>query len=258
MRGIEFFARRPIATFVALVFPLSWYSWLLGIADQIGSTGLNPLGPLAAALIASWLTGGWPGFKSWIAHFGRFGAGVTPYLVAFVAPIGFCAAALAIHVALGARPPSPAELATWPAMIEQFVFILLFIGLGEEPGWRGFLQPQLQNRFHPFVAALVLALIWGLWHAPLFRAEIGPALWAPFVLSLLGAVFLLGWLRNLSSSVLPAMICHAAVNTVGAGWSFQFYSGASQVQLWWIYAGIWFSAGLLIAAFTGFRLAARA
>ncbi len=258
MRGIGFFARHPIATFVVLVFPLSWYSWLLGIADRIGSTGLNPLGPLAAAFITSWLAGGWPGFKSWIAHFGRFRAGLLPYFAALLLPIALCAAAVTIHVAFGAPMPTSAQLATWPNMIEQFVFILLFIGLGEEPGWRGFLLPVLQKRFHPFSAALVLALVWAVWHAPLFRAEIGPALWGPFVMSLLGAVFVLGWLRNISLSVLPAMICHATVNTVGAGWAFRFFEGAGSVQLWWIYAAVWLTAGLLIAALTGFRFASKA
>lgn len=253
---LGFFSRHPIATFVVLVFPLSWYSWLLGIADRIGSTGLNPLGPLAAAFIAAWLTGGWKRFKEWGAHFGRFRSGVWPYLAALLIPIALCAAAVATHVALGARSPTTAQLATWPGVIEQFVFILLFIGLGEEPGWRGFLQPELQKRFHPLLAALVLSLVWAVWHAPLFRAEIGPELWGPFVMSLVGAVFVLGWLRNISQSVAPPMICHATVNTVGAGWAFQFYEGSSVAQLWWVYAGLWLGAGLLLAAATGFRLGA--
>jgi hypothetical protein len=70
-------------------------------------------------------------------------------------------------------------------------------------------------------------------------------------------VLVSGWLRNISLSVLPAMVCHATVNTVGAGWAFQFFDGASNVQLWWTYAGIWLAAGLLIAALTGFRLGAK-
>jgi membrane protease YdiL (CAAX protease family) len=254
MPGI--FARHPIATFVVLVFPLSWYSWLLGIADRIGSTGLNPLGPLAAAFIAAWLAGGWRRFKQWAAQFASFRGGAWPYIAAFLLPSALCAAAVATHVALGAAAPTAAQLATWPGMIEQFVFILAFIGLGEETGWRGFLQPELQRRFHPFAAAMVLALVWAAWHAPLFRAEIGPAVWAPFVMSLLGAVFVLAWLRNVSGSVWPPMICHAMVNTVGAGWAFQFYGGESTARLWWIYAAIWLAAGLAVAGATGFRLGA--
>jgi membrane protease YdiL (CAAX protease family) len=256
MRGIGVFARHPIATFVVLVFPLSWYSWLLGVADRIGSTGLNPLGPLAAALITSWLAGGWEGFKSWIAHFARFRGGVLPYLAALIIPVALCAGAVAIHVARGAPWPTAAQLASWPNMVDQFVFTLLFVGLGEESGWRGLLQPELQKRFHPFAAALVLAVVWAVWHAPLFRAEIRPELWGPFLIGLLGAVLVLGWLRNLSLSVAPAMICHATVNTIGAGWAFQFYRGGADIELWWINAVAWLFAGLALAASTGFRLGA--
>jgi len=37
----------------------------------------------------------------------------------------------------------------------------------EEPGWRGFLLPELQKRFNPLVASLIIAVIWDLWHIPL-------------------------------------------------------------------------------------------
>jgi uncharacterized protein len=44
-----------------------------------------------------------------------------------------------------------------------------FVGAGvsEEPGWRGFLLPRLQDRFSPLVASLMVWLPWALWHAPL-------------------------------------------------------------------------------------------
>lgn len=254
MRGIAFFARHPIATFVALVYPLSWYSWLLGIADRIGSTGLNPLGPLAAALITTWLAGGWPRFREWIAHFGRFRGGVLPYLAALALPVLLCALAVAVHVALGAATPTAEQLNAWPGMIEQFVFVLLFIGLGEEPGWRGFLTPELQKRAHPLLAVLGVAVVWAVWHAPLFRSEIGPELVLPFLLNVLAATVVLAWLRNLSLSVWPPMICHATVNTIGSGFLFTFFEGESLTRLWWIYALVWTLAALILAAATRGRL----
>ena len=41
-------------------------------------------------------------------------------------------------------------------------------GGNEEPGWRGFMQPELQKRFSPLVAALIVSLFWSLWHLPLY------------------------------------------------------------------------------------------
>ncbi|WP_251862260.1 type II CAAX endopeptidase family protein [Clostridium sp. Marseille-Q2269] len=39
--------------------------------------------------------------------------------------------------------------------------------LGEEYGWRYFLQPALQKRFGKIKGVIILGLIWGIWHLPL-------------------------------------------------------------------------------------------
>ena len=39
---------------------------------------------------------------------------------------------------------------------------------GEETGWRGFALPRLLTLFKPLTAAIILGLIWALWHAPAF------------------------------------------------------------------------------------------
>lgn len=50
-----------------------------------------------------------------------------------------------------------------------FLVIVLFGGpLQEELGWRGFLLPRLQKKFHPVFSAVIVGVIWSLWHLPLF------------------------------------------------------------------------------------------
>jgi CAAX protease family protein len=39
---------------------------------------------------------------------------------------------------------------------------------GEETGWRGFALPRLLTRFSPLTAAIILGVIWAVWHAPAF------------------------------------------------------------------------------------------
>jgi membrane protease YdiL (CAAX protease family) len=39
---------------------------------------------------------------------------------------------------------------------------------GEETGWRGFALPRLLTRFSPLTAAIILGVIWGVWHTPAF------------------------------------------------------------------------------------------
>src|SRR5437868_14649027 len=110
---------------------------------------------------------------------------------------------------------------------ERFVFILLFVGLGEEPGWRGFALPRLQARHTPFSASLILAPIWALWHLPLMGNEFPLAIIPAFLISLLGGTLIQTWLFNRSKgSVFGQMLFHATVNTVGAGLVFPMMKGA--------------------------------
>ena len=44
----------------------------------------------------------------------------------------------------------------------------LWVVLGEELGWRAFALPRLEQVLSPRPATLVLALVWGIWHAPMF------------------------------------------------------------------------------------------
>lgn len=50
-----------------------------------------------------------------------------------------------------------------------FVYILIFMGpLGEEAGWRGFALKKMLEYSSPLKAALLIGIIWTIWHLPLF------------------------------------------------------------------------------------------
>lgn len=68
------------------------------------------------------------------------------------------------HPALWGEP----ALQVLPLYALTFAVTLLTQGGNEELGWRGFLQPELQTRFSPLVAAILVSLVWSLWHLPLF------------------------------------------------------------------------------------------
>jgi len=55
-----------------------------------------------------------------------------------------------------------------PLYALTFAATILVQGGNEEPGWRGFLQPELQRQFSPLVAAILVSFAWSLWHLPLF------------------------------------------------------------------------------------------
>jgi uncharacterized protein len=125
----------------------------------------------------------------------------------------------------------------WLAFLILFVqtmFMTMIINgiasLGEEFGWRAYLLQKLMKLFAgtdggpagakadqnngALRAALVVGLIWGVWHYPLFF--LGSALTFPFgliyVLYTCSASVLLSWVALRSGSVWPASIAHGMLN----------------------------------------------
>ncbi len=240
-----------IPAFFILVFPLSWYSWLLGFADDPGNSGINPLGPLVAALLVSAAAGGWQGVTAYVKNIARVRAAWTTYAAALLIPILLALASVAIAVAFGADFPAREARARWLDIADPFLFGLLFVGLGEEPGWRGWLLPRLQARMTPLRAALAISPIWALWHLPMLGEELPFDQLIPFLISLTSASIVLAWLTNRTEGgVLPAMLCHATVNAVGGGFLFTFFVGAEKTQLWWINAILWGITALGLAVGT--------
>ncbi|XFA98667.1 type II CAAX prenyl endopeptidase Rce1 family protein [Candidatus Izemoplasma sp. B36] len=62
------------------------------------------------------------------------------------------------------------EVLQKPYLILIVIAYIFVLGgpLGEEIGWRGFLLPELQKKYHPLLGSLIIGIIWSLWHLPLF------------------------------------------------------------------------------------------
>jgi membrane protease YdiL (CAAX protease family) len=72
-------------------------------------------------------------------------------------------------------------------------------GLGEEPGWRGWLLPCLQRRHTAVGATLLLMPIWAAWHMPFFFYRFhfdGFGTVVGFLVALLAGAFWLTFLFN--------------------------------------------------------------
>jgi len=140
-------------------------------------------------------------------------------------------------------------------MLDRFIIGFLFVALGEEAAWRGFLLPFLQRRLHPVIATLIVAAIWAIWHLPLWGSEFAWNIVPAFLVSLFGASFILSWLYNSArGSILMPMLMHATLNTVSAGYALHLVSASDLVSFWWLYSGLWLAAGFLTILATGTRL----
>lgn len=118
---------------------------------------------------------------------------------------------------LSALPVPIGVLVTIQLVAVPFVSLVnVFVTIGEELGWRGFLVPALQ-RFGTWPALVVSGAVWGLWHTPIIllgynfgRFDGLGVLYMVVACVLLG--ILLGWLRLRTGSVWPAVFAHAGVN----------------------------------------------
>ncbi len=99
-------------------------------------------------------------------------------------------------------------------MLDLLLVGSLLQALGEEPGWRGYLQPKLLDRFRPLPATLVLFPVWWLWHLPSFlgRPDFGLPQFLGFGLGILSAAIWLTFLWQRTRSILMAVLWHATLN----------------------------------------------
>ncbi len=223
---------QPTVAFVVLAFLFSWAAWLPLLAAVQGWlpmrawSGLHlvgGLGPAAAAVVVVSLSQGRVGLRGLrrqlTAWRGRsaawaFALLVPPALLILAAPLsawvngsrpgGLDWSAFGTSTEFSALP-----LAVW------WIVNLTFYGFGEEVGWRGFLQPQLERRHSVVTAAGLVSLPWAAWHLPLFG--ITPSYRAMplvgffgFAASIWVASWIFAWLLHLGrGSLLVVMVFHA-------------------------------------------------
>jgi uncharacterized protein len=240
-------ARHELIVFFALAFLFSWYPWIIALA-QGRTSGPNPLGPFVAALVVAGIASGKHGLRDMLGRIVRVRFPLRWYFVILGLPVLICSIALGVMGLFGKAPALPGSSAL-RELPDRFIFIFLFIGLGEEPGWRGFALPRLQRGGHsPVIASLILAPIWAVWHLPLLGNEFAPAVIPAFLISLLAGTLIQTWIFNRTrGSVFAQMLFHATVNTVGSGLVFPLMKGPDFVTFWYVYALLWLAAGLAIS-----------
>lgn len=213
--------KRPLTLFFLLTYIWTW-AWWVGIAALIPDNKAEAFGepvflagafgPTVAALITRWLTHRdlkicrlWTG---WYALAAGLGFGLCAF---FVVALAVPSASIAKASVYALR---------WSALLHWAPYAINYstlLGgpLPEEPGWRGFALPRLQERYGPVRATLILAALWAGWHLPLFQIK-GWSSANPwqFLLILVGISFLFTAAANISKfNVLVAIVLHAFFNT---------------------------------------------
>jgi CAAX protease family protein len=224
----------PVATFYALAFPLSWRAYLVAFFRPTSELGLDPYGPLIAAVAVTTLSGGLSGLKDWARTQFRWRAAPSLYAFALLVPLLFTLLGIGANVALGAKPPPAATWASWPSLLVVFPLVMVLGGpLGEEPAWRGLALAQVAERRPMLQASLAVGVVWFAWHLPLLLGRPGEL--APGLVGILSASVVFGWLYQRSNGVvLLPLLMHTAQNTFGGEFAGPMFHGVDVTRLAWI------------------------
>lgn len=237
--GVRGLIRRfPLSSFFTLAFGLSWAAWMpyilsasglglipLHIPAVLGTTqliGMLPgayLGPVTAAFIVTAAADGRAGLRHWSQRLVRWRVGWRWYSVVLAGvPATILLSTCALPASWGhLRMISVAVAAGYlPMLLVQFVTT----ATAEEPGWRDFALPRLQRRFGAVAGTVVLGLLWGCWHLPLFLTEWGGyphVSWVSpveFVACCVPLSLVMTWVFNRTRESLPlVMLLHAGINS---------------------------------------------
>lgn len=219
---------RPISAFFVLAYLLSWVYWLLVLGvmgrDTLASFVPGAFGPPLAALLVTWLVGGRDGTRAFLRRCVLWRVGARWFVLALVG-----LPALGLLIGLPFRDGTE-RFAEWsPSLVVTYLatwsFLVVLGGGQEEPGWRGFALPRMQERMGPLPASVVLGVLWGLWHLPVFVfvpgyhsagrsvASIATSVLVFTAVQAVGQSVLLTWLFNHTrGSVLFPVLAHASLN----------------------------------------------
>ncbi len=178
---------------------------------------------LLPALFAAFTFSRVPGIRDLLRSFRKPPGSFAWYLLAlFLIPALWLLGNL-ISRAFGAVIPFTRTSTPLLTLLEMvalyFLYGSIFGGLSEETGWRGFALPRLQVRTSPLAAALIIGVLWALWHIPMRfggmqATSVSDTIVDWILLQFLSIIYV--WLYNRTrGSILVTTLIHPAMNTTG-------------------------------------------
>jgi membrane protease YdiL (CAAX protease family) len=240
-----------VLLYFVLAYAISW-AWVIPLAatghtvaqGRGWPTHLPSLvGPMVAALLVTAWDAGGPGVRDLLARMARWRIGWRWWLAA-VSPLLVFLAVLVVLAVAGTDLPAGDNFADFSGissglgLLVVWSLILLVNGFWEETGWRGYALAQLQRRWSPVAAAVLVAAGWAVWHIPQFfllqsYEDFSIPMIPVFLVGLVGGSVVLTWLYNRSgSSILAVAVWHGLYNATGATGAASMMSGLLQAAIW--------------------------
>lgn len=253
--------------FLVITFSYSWLLWLpfvlagfniIHLSDSIVSlitlaVALGAFGPMIAAVILNGRKQGKSGIKEFFRNALSLRVKPVYYILALLLPILITALShyFVNYTGIDKLPDTlfPDSLLSVPAIVifvPYFLFTLIAAGGQEEFGWRGYAQEPMQQRFGILKGSIILGLIWGLWHLPLwFMPGEGHTYYSffAFLIYVVSTSVSIGWLYNASGKklIIP-LIIHTAGNVSVPFFPILHLASVPQPGYW-----VWAGANVIMA-----------
>jgi uncharacterized protein len=228
--AMNFAERRPITTYLLLMYPVAWalagLLFVLRVPVELAIAVANLVGVLGPAVLVSYWIGGPEAVRRLFAGVLHWRVGIGWYVLAIVAmPV----LTIAISLVTGTLPHTQVG---WLGLCLSYLLSLLIGGastnLWEEVAWAGFVQSRLTARHGLLIGAVATGPLFAAQHLPIIVAN-GGGLGAMVVLLLALAVlsiffrYVLGVaLLDTGGSLLIVGILHASSDAAGSkfgtGW----------------------------------------
>jgi membrane protease YdiL (CAAX protease family) len=234
----EAMRRYPLFSFFFLAYAISWILFIPYVLAEWGYLDgqytlfyvLHVFGPALAGIIMASIVGGKAGWQNLRQRIRQWRAPWFWYVFILLGIPALIMLGIILQpgALTGFKGFTPSLLAGYPFYLAATFF---GVGLGEEPGWRGFALPRMQSRYGSLGGTLLLGVLWSGWHLPDFLTAskgggegtvFGIFLmnFAIFTLAVIFLSILMTWIYNhTEGSIFIAILAHASVDAPEvAGW----------------------------------------
>jgi membrane protease YdiL (CAAX protease family) len=214
--------RHPLASFFALAYATSLIALLViglpSLRDAPTRWSVLPLVMFPVMVIGVGLTGlgltalidGRTAAEGLLRSARRAARPRRYYAALLIPPAAILAALLVLQLL--------ASPAFRPNLFPLGLLFGLLAGFCEEFGWCGFAFPRMRSRLGQLPAALLVGLLWGLWHFPVVdslgvahpHGHAWPLFFVSFLLILMALRVLIAWLYTTTGSLQLAQLMHAS------------------------------------------------
>jgi uncharacterized protein len=256
--------RHRVASYFVLTFAVSWTGALFVAAPYLFRRESIPkmsgllmfpvmlLGPSLVGVLMTWFTHGRDGLRNLFVRMRRVRVRARWYAVLLLPPVLVLAVLFALKTFCS---PIFAPNNFWVGVSFGCV-----AGFFEEIGWTGYAFPELSAKRNGFAAAILLGVLWSVWHWPVIdylgTATPHGAYWFRFFLAFSGAMtamrVLISWLSTRTNSVAFAQLMHAISTGSLVVFSPSGVSAAQETTWYAVYAvTLWLAVAVLAATSRG-------